>query len=89
MSREEISAAIRAHILETCPPERRGVAFKDSTSLIAIGVLDSVGVFTLLAFLEERFGVEVSEADLGWNTFETVDSITRLVESKLARARLP
>lgn len=86
MSREQISALIRTNIIEACPPESRDVYFTSSSPLVATGILDSVGVFTLVAFLEERFDVEVTDDELDWKNFETVDAITRLVESKLAAA---
>lgn len=82
----EISDLIRAHIMETCPPELRTVEITDGSDLVATGILDSVGVFDLVAFLEEHYGFEVADDELGWTNFETVERITSLVESKLAGA---
>jgi acyl carrier protein len=81
---EQTAEQIRAHIMATRPRETRNLEFSNSSSLVATGILDSVGVFELVSFLEERFGIEVGDAELEWKTFETVDDITRLVESKLA-----
>ncbi len=84
ISSKAIADEIRAHIIETRPPGKQEVTFADRSSLVTSGILDSVGVFTLVAFIEHRFGIEVSDDELQWNTFESVDAITRLVESKLA-----
>jgi acyl carrier protein len=81
-----IAEVVRAHIVETCPPEKRGLEFSDNSSLVATGILDSVGVFSLVAFLEARYGIAIGDHELVWKTFESVDGIARLVESKLAGA---
>lgn len=87
MSSEAIAEAITAHIMSTRPSEKRDLDFGDRSPLVATGILDSVGVFDLVAFLEERFAIEVPDSDLDWNNFETVEAITCLVESKLAGSR--
>ena len=61
MSTEQIAELIRAHIIETCPPEKLDLEFSDSSSLVATGILDSVGVFTLVAFLEERYAIDIDD----------------------------
>jgi acyl carrier protein len=82
----EITELIRTNIIETRPREKANVGFTDTSSLVDTGILDSVGVFTLVAFLEQHFGIEIPDADLEWKNFETVAAIARLVESKLAAA---
>jgi acyl carrier protein len=74
----------REEILATRAPDKSHVDFTDSSSLIESGILDSVGVFTLVAFLERQFRIDVPDEDLVWKNFETVDAITRFVEMKLA-----
>jgi acyl carrier protein len=78
-----VSELIRAEIIATRPPERRNIDFTDGSSLVETGILDSVGVFTLVAFLERQFRIEVPDADLVWKNFESIDAITQFVESKL------
>jgi len=79
-----IAQLIRAEILATRPPEKRELDFTDTSSLVDSGILDSVGVFTLVGFLEQHFHIEVPDEDLAWSNFDTVAAITRFVESKLA-----
>ncbi len=89
MTSDSVAELIRAHIMETRPIEKRGVDFGPCSSLLALGVLDSVGVFTLIAFLEQHFDIEVTDEELQWKYFESVEATTRLVEAKLARRPLP
>jgi acyl carrier protein len=58
----------------------------DGTSLIDAGVLDSLFVVDLVAFLERRFAISIQPEDVSPENFETLATIGRLVASK-ARAR--
>ena len=82
----EISAVVRGQILENMPAHKQHIEFTETSSLIETGILDSVGVFDLVAFLESRFGIEIPDTELAWKNFETVQRITGLVESQLAGA---
>jgi acyl carrier protein len=79
-----ISNLIREQIIATRPREKSNLAFTNTSSLVETGILDSVGVFTLVAFLEQHFRIEVPDEELAWKNFESIAAITRLVESKLA-----
>lgn len=47
----------------------------DEASLVESGIVDSTGMMELVAFVEERFGIEVDDRDL---TPEHFDSVSRL-----------
>jgi acyl carrier protein len=53
-------------------------------SLTETGIIDSLGVLELVLFLEERYGVRVSEAETLPENLDTVDNIVRFVGVKLA-----
>ena len=57
----------------------------DDTDLIE-GILDSLGIFVLISFLEERFGVEVEADEVTLDNFRTVRTVADLVRSKQAVA---
>jgi len=48
--------------------------------LISSGIVDSFGVLEVIAFLEDTFGVVLDPTRLRVTEFETVNSITALVE---------
>ena len=58
-----------------------------TTALFDEGVLDSMAVVALITFLEEEYGVEIDEDEIILANFETIASISRLVNSKLAGTR--
>ena len=55
-----------------------------ATNLIESGVIDSMGIMKLLVFVEETFNLKVSDSDLVPENFESIDSISHLVEKAVA-----
>lgn len=56
----------------------------DNTLLVEEEIIDSLGIFLLLGFIKERFGVEVDPEDVTMENFATIQTITNLVEKKQA-----
>ena len=54
-----------------------------SDNLLELGVVDSLGILKLSAFLEEAFGIRVADDDLLPEYFESLDAITKYASSKL------
>lgn len=54
----------------------------DDVSLLDSGIIDSVGVMELVAFLEGDLGVTVDDADLVPENLDSVDNLVRFVETK-------
>lgn len=53
------------------------------TPLIAEDIIDSLGIFILVGFLEERFGISIEPEQVVIDNFETIDAIARLVRERL------
>ncbi len=70
---------IRRYISEELAP---GSVIDDDTPLITSEIVDSMGVLTLIGFLEEEFGVEINADDVDLSHFENVAGIARLVEER-------
>jgi acyl carrier protein len=67
-----IKAFINNHFLKG----DKSIALHDDTLFIDAGIIDSVGVLELVAFVEETFGFRVEDEEL---IPENLDSINRLV----------
>jgi acyl carrier protein len=52
-------------------------------SLTASGIIDSLSLLRLVAFIEETFHVEVEDTELNPDNFETLNVMVGLVEGKL------
>jgi acyl carrier protein len=57
---------------------------ESSALLGAVPELDSMAVVSVITALEERFDITVADDEIGAAAFETLGSLTRFVESKLA-----
>jgi len=64
--------------------QRKGVNdVSDTMSLVESGVIDSLGIFRLVSFLEENCKVRVSDEEIVGENFETIDAIDAFVTAKL------
>ncbi len=54
----------------------------NQTRLVEDEIIDSLGIFLLLGFIKERFGVEVDPEDVTLENFATIDDIAELIEEK-------
>lgn len=50
--------------------------------LLAQGVIDSLGIVELVAFLEARYGIKVGDDDLLPENFQSVNSVVAFVAAK-------
>lgn len=78
----DAKALIKEFINSEILNEQGNVCLDDTTRLLDSGVVDSLGIIKLLAFLEERFSIRLSEDELIPENFETVDSISLLVTKR-------
>lgn len=59
-----------------------------STRLLEGNSIDSLGLIELMTFLTDNFDIEIGDEDFSPDNFETIDSVAKLVSSKL-EARMP
>ena len=81
----DVKEPIRAFILEYAAG--RGVTeVKDDDSLLKNNVIDSLGVFRLIAFLEETFPFTVEDSDMVPENFQTLNAVETFIMGKLGTA---
>jgi len=54
----------------------------ESSSLIEAGVIDSLGIQKLIAFVEREFSIKIRDEDIVPENFDSVATIYELVRSK-------
>ena len=64
--------------------DRKSQLKADSILLGNIPELDSMAVVNVITALEDHFGITVDDDEISAQTFETLGSLTRFVEQKLA-----
>lgn len=60
-------------------PLKAGEQLTDDLPLLETGVVDSLGILDLVAFIEDEFGVAADDDDLIPENFETIQSMARFV----------
>ena len=78
----EVKARIREFVLEEFAKTKGINQITDQEILTKNGVIDSMGIFRLVAFLEETFDVRVGDEEITHDNLESVDAIERLVIAK-------
>ena len=81
----DIKRSVRHFILENFLFTNDESALEDARSLIETGTMDSTGVLELIMFLEETFGVQVSDAEALPQNLDSVTRIVAFLEHKLER----
>jgi acyl carrier protein len=78
----QVKERIREYVLEEFAKTKGIMEITDQEVLTKNGVIDSMGIFRLVAFLEEEFNVRVGDEEITHDNLESIDAIERLVIAK-------
>lgn len=77
----EIKAKIKDFILKTSYlPEDQ---IQDHTQLFIQGIMDSMGLVSLIDFITESFNIETADNELLDSNFESINAIAGFIQEKL------
>jgi acyl carrier protein len=82
MSYNAIMDDLRQYVRDNFLYMRSDLAFRDEDSLLARGIIDSLGVMELVGFVEEHWGLVVSPDEITAEHFGTLGSVARFVASR-------
>jgi acyl carrier protein len=57
-------------------------AIEPDEALISSGLIDSFSLMDLALFVEDTFGVRIEDTELNAETFDTLDQLASLIESR-------
>ena len=57
---------------------------QDDTSLMASGVIDSMGIIEIVSFIEDKFSIVVSDEEVAAENFDSIEKIASFVEARKA-----
>lgn len=78
---EIISDRIRAYVMEETFAEREKI--HNETLVFKEGYFDSMGFIRLVSFLENEFGIRISDEDLVEQNFESINAISRFISARV------
>ena len=81
-TKDEIVGLVRGFVMQQFPLARqRGI--RDDDSLAANGIIDSLGVLDVVGFIEETFGIQLTDEERLSENFETIAALGALIADKL------
>ena len=83
LSMQDVKQAVGEYILKEFLPGEKPSELTNSTPLITGGILNSLGTIKLVAFLEERFRIQIQAHETMIDYLDTISDIAKLVTSKL------
>ncbi len=76
--------AVKEFIVENFLYGQAENAPDDDTSFLENGIIDSTGVLELVSFVQEKFGIRVSDDELIPNNFDSLSKIEAFIMKKRA-----
>ncbi len=83
---KNVKDTLRAYIIDYAQIEPDEPDFSDEVDLFDYGFVDSLGATEIVLFLEETFGVEITQADITLYPMNSINEIAEVVERKLREA---
>jgi acyl carrier protein len=79
----EPAEQVRDFLIEEAHWDRPREELTDGLALIENGVIDSMLLLRLVAWLEARYGIAIGDADVVPSNFDSIERISRFVAGKL------
>ena len=83
---ENIEQLLMEYLSEEILQDKEWVVLTEDTQLIDENVLDSLGIFVVISFLETELDVEIEPEEVTLENFSSVRTISKLVREKKAAA---
>jgi acyl carrier protein len=83
ITKERVEQEVKEYLLKEFLPGKDPTSLNASTRLMAMGLLDSISVFRIVAHLEETYGVEIEAHEFGAEYLGTPALIADTVHGKL------
>ena len=80
MNKNGIATKLKEYVLNATFSDLKEI--KDDLLIFKEGILDSMGLVSLISFLEEEFSIKISDADMIEENFESINALTDFVENR-------
>jgi acyl carrier protein len=78
-----ISQDVEKYLLTETAVDLGRESLDPNEDLLEQGIIDSLGLMRLVVFLEKTFAIEVSDEDMIPENFQSLKTITKLVEQRM------
>jgi acyl carrier protein len=73
---------LRKFLTSEFSSDRKGPISPDE-NLLTQGIIDSMGILKLVAFIESTFGIKISNDDILPENFQSLNSLKEFIEKKI------
>jgi acyl carrier protein len=84
MDIQNIKTQIRQYIAQNLLFSSNGFKYSDNASFLEEGIVDSLGIMDLTMYIQESYGVTISDAELTPDNFDSVNKVAQYIQHKLA-----
>ena len=81
----EIAETIKNYISENFMFSSSRLSLKETDSFLENGIIDSTGILELIAYLEEKYGIEVKDEEIVPENLDCIKSIVGFVKRKMVK----
>lgn len=79
---QDIVRSLTDFIVDEVAATRPANAPAPDDPIVEMGLVDSLGLFKVIGFVEDQFGVQVAPEEILMENFATVNAIVRLIRAK-------
>lgn len=79
----DIKSLLKQFVISEIVVDTTCADIRETESLIDNGILDSLGIIKILTFIEDKFSIKISDDELVPENFETLYSISNLIDKKI------
>jgi acyl carrier protein len=79
---EDVLERVRAYVLKDFLYARPDVSLGEEDSLLTNGIIDSMGIMELIAFVESEFAITIEDEEITEENLGTLGAIARFVAGK-------
>lgn len=82
---DAVSAKIRGFLAVNFLYSTQGFTYGDDASFLEEGIIDSLGIIEVVAFVEKEFGIAVADRDRLPSNFDSVNKLSSYITSRIAK----
>jgi acyl carrier protein len=82
----DIESEIKIYIAKNLLYSGDGFKYGDDVSFLEEGIVDSIGVMELVAFVEEKYQIRVNDQDVTPENFDSVNRLAKYIRHNLTIA---
>jgi acyl carrier protein len=78
----DVKKELEDHLLKNLVLDKGITSLQPDDDLLSSEIIDSMGILQLVAFIEEKYGIEVGDEDIVPENFKTLQCMAEFIQKK-------